>query len=48
VELAAGGTPISTKDLVSSAGATLSKRPSHEQACALIQLACQSYFDMIL
>jgi hypothetical protein len=30
----AGGTPISTKDLGSSAGASLSERPSREQASA--------------
>jgi hypothetical protein len=44
----AGATPISTEDLASSAGATLLEGPSHEQACALIQPACQSYFDKVL
>ena len=38
-----GRTPISAGDLASSA--ILSERPSHEQACALIQPARQSYFD---
>jgi len=40
-----GRARISAKDLASSAGATLSEGPSHEQACALIQPACQGYFD---
>jgi hypothetical protein len=40
-----GRTPISPKDLASSAGAILSERPSQEQARVLIQPACQSDFD---
>jgi len=43
-----GRTPISTEYLAGSAGATLSEGPLHEQACALIQPACQSYFDKVL